>query len=414
MAQDIVPIELGLPQGDVVTLWAPRWREEGEEWEAFLGHEEALYGFADPARLTAFVRTSKEHDLDDHPAWHVVASLSAIDLSPDEDHQFDLVGVPELVSEPPDTWTINELSDIVSIARSLAEVCDLEKVDEIFDAADGFAMLDQGTLAFSGKDGQKRWKALCAVVAERWDELLDAIDSVITAPDVPNDALSTAETELAEAWDTGDSEGTSDETPDDESDMDNAEGEETVQPGFWGEIGIDPIRIITSNGDYYSLRCYLDDEPIFLGSAGRIEVFNSSRALTRFLADADGSDNDLEKVATWPQVTEKANSGDLEIDEVDPDNTYVLNGLDQDLAEGPSAVDINQLDLAEELLVDAATWAGDKETLDTLQQSERLGWLVSFVLRPSPNRLPPSPPFDAEVGAWRGLVEKFEERLRTH
>jgi len=27
MAQDIVPIELGLPQGDVVTLWAPRWRE---------------------------------------------------------------------------------------------------------------------------------------------------------------------------------------------------------------------------------------------------------------------------------------------------------------------------------------------------------------------------------------------------
>ena len=34
MAQDIVPIELGLPQGDLVTLWAPRWREDGEEWEA--------------------------------------------------------------------------------------------------------------------------------------------------------------------------------------------------------------------------------------------------------------------------------------------------------------------------------------------------------------------------------------------
>ena len=53
MAQDIVPIELGLPQGDVVTLWAPRWREDGEEWEAFLGHEDDLYAFPDPAHLAA-------------------------------------------------------------------------------------------------------------------------------------------------------------------------------------------------------------------------------------------------------------------------------------------------------------------------------------------------------------------------
>ena len=72
MAQDIVPIELGLPQGDVVTLWAPRWREDGEEWEAFLGHEEDLYAFSDTAHLAAFVRTAQEHDLTDHPAWHVV------------------------------------------------------------------------------------------------------------------------------------------------------------------------------------------------------------------------------------------------------------------------------------------------------------------------------------------------------
>ena len=109
MAQDIVPIELGLPQGDLITLWAPRWREEGEEWEAFLGHEEDLYAFPDAARLAAFVRTATEHDLTDHPAWHVLPALSAVELVPDENHQFDLVGVPELVSEDPDTWTIGEL-----------------------------------------------------------------------------------------------------------------------------------------------------------------------------------------------------------------------------------------------------------------------------------------------------------------
>jgi hypothetical protein len=54
VAADITPIELGLTDGNVVTLWAPRWREDGEEWEAFLGHEEDLFVFPDAARLAAF------------------------------------------------------------------------------------------------------------------------------------------------------------------------------------------------------------------------------------------------------------------------------------------------------------------------------------------------------------------------
>jgi hypothetical protein len=410
MAQDIVPIELGLPQGDVVTLWAPRWREDGEEWEAFLGYEEDLYAFPDAARLAAFVRTAEEHDLDDHPAWHVVPALSAVELSPDEDHQYDLVGVPELVAEPLDTWTLNELADIVEIARSLADVCELEAVHDVLDAADGFAMLDQGTLAFSGKDGQRRWTDLCEVVVERWDELLDAIDSVVTTPDVPADAVATAEAELAEALE-ADAEDEAEAGTSDESEVDDIE---EVEVGFWGEVGIDPIRIITSTGEHYSLRCYLDDDPIFLGTDGKIDVFPTPRALARFLADeSEVEDTDLARVATWSQVRDKATAGELQV-EVDTENTYVLTGLDADLEAGPSEVDPTQLDLAEELLMDAATWAGDESVEKALQPSERLGWLVSFVLRPSPNRLPPSAPFDAEVAAWRKLVEALEERFRTH
>ncbi|MCI2419021.1 primosomal protein [Saccharopolyspora sp. K220] len=419
MAQDIVPIELGLPQGDVVTLWAPRWREDGEEWEAFLGHEDALYAFPDAARLAAFVRTAEEHDLDDHPAWHVVPALSAVELSPDEDHQYDLVGVPELVAEPLDTWTINELADIVDIARSLADVCELDAVHDVLDAATGFTMLDQGTLAFSGKDGQRRWTDLCKVVAERWDEVLDAIDGVVTAPDVPADAVATAETELAEALEADDSgteaDGIATVVDDDETTYESVDSsEEDEEVGFWGEVGIDPIQIITSTGEHYSLRCYLDDDPVFLGSGGKIDVFPTPRALARFLADDSAvEDTDLARVATWQQVREKATAGELQVD-VDPENTYVLTGLDADLGAGPSEVDPTQLDLAEELLMDAATWAGDDSVEQALQPSERLGWLVSFVLRPNPNRLPPSAPFDAEVAAWRKLVEALEERFRTH
>ncbi|MBB5955046.1 hypothetical protein FHS29_001616 [Saccharothrix tamanrassetensis] len=402
MAQDIVPIELGLTQGDVVTLWAPRWREEGEEWEAFLGHEEDLYAFPDAAHLAAFVRKAEEHDLTDHPAWHVVPGLSVGELSPDDNHQFDLVGVPELVAEEPDTWVIGELADVVSIVRSLADVCDLEKVHEVLDSAEGFSLLPQGTLPFTGREGQALWTEIAEVVAEKWDEVLDAIDEVVTAPDVDEDALKAAQDELA-AFEEANATAAADDEDDDE------DGTEPV--GFWAEVGIDPIKIITSTGEYYTLRCYLDDQPLFLGRKGRIDVFGSPRALSRFIVEAD--DNDLSEVSTWGELVVKATGGDLEV-EVDPDNVYVLTGLDEDIADGPDGVDPTQLDLAVELLEDTGEWAGDDGVKVALNQSESLGWLVSYVLKPDPTRLAPSAPYDAEVAAWRTLVAAFEDRLKVH
>src|SRR5205085_4287213 len=58
MAADIVPIRLGLTKGDLYTLWAPRWRDAGDEWEALLGKDEDLYGFESVADLVAFIRTN--------------------------------------------------------------------------------------------------------------------------------------------------------------------------------------------------------------------------------------------------------------------------------------------------------------------------------------------------------------------
>jgi hypothetical protein len=429
MSQDIVSIELGLPQGDVVTLWAPRWREDGEEWEAFLGHEDDLYAFPDAAHLAAFVRTVDEHDLTDHPAWDVVPELSVPELLPDEAHTYDLVGVPELAAEEPDTWTIGELADIISIVRSLADVCELDEVHEVLNSAAGFAVLEQGTFPFTGREGEKLWTDLAETIAERWDEVLDAIDDVVVVPDVDKATLDEATDELAafqaesaeaesaldaeDADDVVEDESKKDDVEDEVAAVDEEEEDEDVEPepaGFWTEVGIDPIKIITAEAEYYTLRCYLDDEPIFLGSKGRIAVTKSPRALARYIAQAGSADNDLAEVSTWDDVATKATDGSLEV-EVETDNTYVLNGLGDDIEAGPDAVDPVQLDLAVELLNDAADWAGDKSVSEELAQSESLGWLVSFVLRPDPTRLAPSPPFDAEVEAWRKLVSDFEERL---
>lgn len=404
MAADIVPIELSLTAGDLVTLWAPRWREDSEEWEAFLGDGEDLFAFPDVAALVGFVRTAPHHDLVDHPAWSLVPRLPAVDLRPAESHRYDLVGVPELVAQSPDTWVLDELAEVVSIVRSLAEVCGLDVVADVLDSTPEFSMLEGGTLAFGGREGERRWQALCAVIAQRWDDVLDTVDGVVRTPDVDATALATAQTELAEA------EAVTETVPADEA---AAEAPAAPNPAlaFWAEVGIDPIRIISDLGDHYTLRCYLDDAPVFLGRNGRIEAFPSLRTLSRYLAD-NPKGHDLDGVSTWPQVTKQAHAGELEV-AVDDGNSYVLAGLADDLAGGPETVDPGQLELAVELITDAEQWAGSDAADKALAGSEPLGWLVSFLLRPDPTRLAPSPPFDAEVAAWQTLVGAFEDRLNV-
>ncbi|HEX4725684.1 MAG TPA: primosomal protein, partial [Pseudonocardiaceae bacterium] len=251
-------------------------------------------------------------------------------------------------------------------------------------------------------------------------------------PPVDEAALATAQVELAELEaqlseeddEEEAAEGEETDSEDDETeaaaDSDAAETEAAVEEeepeplGFWGEAGIDPIKIITTDSEVYTLRCYLDDEPLFLGADGQIDVFRSPKALARFVADAGADEgNDLAQVVTWDQVLAAAVDGSLKV-EIDPGNTYVLPGIADDISDGPDTVDPTQLELAVELLSDAADWAGDDGVNAALSQSEPLGWLVSFVLRPDPSRLAPSAPFDKEETAWKTLVESFEGRLRKH
>ncbi|MBN9097096.1 MAG: primosomal protein [Pseudonocardia sp.] len=412
MASDIVPIQLSLTEGDLVTLWAPKWREDGEEWEAFLGDDDSLFAFPEVTQLAAFVRTEDEHDLVDHPAWSVVPDLTVAELTPDETQQYDIVGVPELVAEDADTWTIGELAEITDMVRSIADVCELDVVTEVLDSAPAFGLLRQGTLPFVGREGARLWTQLVEVVAERWDDVIDALDDMVDTPEVDAAALAAAEKEVAVAEESAtDAPATVAAGDDDEEDNDD------VPAGFWEEVGIDPIRITTADGEYVTLRCYLDDAPVFLGTDGTIEVFGSERALARWIGE-DGPEggsegHDLVAASTWSDVVEKAGVGELEV-EVDDLNAYTLTGLAADLAAGTTAVDGAQLELATELLLDVGEWAGDDEPREALADSQSLGWLVSFIIKPDPTRLAPSPPFEAESARFGELVDDLQARLHVH
>ena len=429
MAGDIVPIELGLTNGNGFTLWAPRWREGDDEWEAFLGLDDDLYVFPGVAELVGFVRTDTDNDLIEHPAWDTVKQLSADELIPDDRHTYDLVGVPELAAEDPTPEVIAELEDALEIVRILGEVCELITVTKFFNGNPILGAVTTGTRNFEGRDGVDLWVRIGRLIAKHWDDVLDAIDDVIKTPDVDAAAVTVAADELEAAASAEDEDEPDDDidlldddsedaeaaavataatSADDSADDDEDDLDEIDDDDFWAGVGIDPIKIVTGTGEYLSLRCYLGDDPVFLGARGRIFVFTSPRTLSKFLAE--NNDHDLTDVSTFTDVRTEATDGALEFDVID-DNVYVLPGLAEDILDGPRRIDRNQLDLAVELFSDAADYADDDAVSEALASTTPLGWFVDYAINPDPKRLAPSAPFDNEAEAWRALEHDFEDRL---
>ena len=427
MAADIVPVRLGLTKGDLYTLWAPLWRDSEDEWQGFLGKDEDLYAFESVADLVGFVRTSKDNDLTDHPAWEALTGANAHVLDPPERRQHDLVGVPELVAEKPTEETVETLLQALAVVQAIGSVCDLFAVTKFFNGNPVLGSLGGGIDAFAGRAGRKRWSEIEAIIGRSWDGVIDAIDEIITVPDVDKTASETAEAELAEPApepeeDVTDEAADATDAADDlviddvvdteeESTALAAVAEEQVLGGdedFWVHVGIDPIRIMTSAGTYYTLRCYFNDEPRFLGRNGRISVFTSERTLARYLADEHESD--LSGFSTYEDIRTAATDGSLQIKVIE-ENIYVLSGLSDDIGDGPDAVDPGQLELAVELLRDVSEYAEDTSVEEALDVDQPLGRYVAHVLNPDKVGKPPTP-YAKAVEQWEKVESFVESRLR--
>ena len=421
MAVDLVPIRLSVTAGDLYTLWAPRWRDGGDEWEAFLGKGDDLYGFHSAADLVAFVRGDTDNDLVEHPGWAAVTEASAHRLDPDENHQFDLVGFEELLAEKPTDESVQKVANTLAIVSSVGTVCELPTVTKFFNGNPTLSGVNAGIGEFAGKSGGKRWSNIAAIVGRSWDGVLAAIDEIITTPDVDEDLSARATEELSEP---------APEEPDEQAvtaRFDDVVGDDGEDDGdvlpvaavaggpmvlggdeeFWTKVGIDPVRMMTSSGGFFTLRCYLDEKPIFLGRNGRISVFPSERALARYLADEH--DHDLSELSTYEDIRTAATDGSLDVSVTD-ENVYVLTGLADDLADGPDSVDRDQLDLAVELLRDVSDYAED-DTVDRALAADRpLGRFVDYTLDGAGSR--PAAPYADVVTEFEKLERFLESRLR--
>jgi hypothetical protein len=431
MAAELIPIRLGITAGDLYTLWAPRWRDSGDEWEGFLGKDENVFAFASVADLAAFVRTDSDNDLAEHPAWETMTRANAHRLEPAEDRQADLIAVAEQLAEKPTEDSVGALANTLAVVSSLGSVCELPAVTRFFNGNPNLGLVTGGLEQFTGRAGRKRWDTVGEIVARGWDGVLSAIDEIVVTPEVDEGAAAAAADELAEPFDGEDDFSVlTAETDDDENEDDGGAiagigalaatslgstslgASKTVVLGgdahFWENVGIDPVRVMTSGGTFFTLRCYYDDRPRFLGRNGRISVFGSERALARYLADEH--DHDLADLSTYDDIRTAATDGSLRVDVIE-DNVYVLNGLADDIADGPDAIDRDQLALAVEFVRDVGFYSEDDAVDVLLAEDTTLGALVNHVLDPD-SVARPAPPYATAVREWEELEGFVESRLR--
>ena len=401
----IIPVKLSLTEGDFYTLWAPSWKEHGAEWQAFLGDDSGLFLFTSPAKLYAFLQSGRRHDLSSHPKWGAFAAEPADAIVPDKKETYDLIGAPALLAGRPSYENVSALGRIFQMTKSLGEVTGADDAVLFFASHSVLGNVQRGADHYSGEHGLGEWSAVGRVVLSNWQKVIAALDEQVRVIDVPKTETEAAQQRIDDARiATAEARAAAEAAA--------KEAEEQADPydsSVWGVAGIDPIKITIDGKSVYTLRCYMDGRPIFLGRYGGIHTFPTTRQLARWLVEND--EHDMAGLPTWETVMTHANAGELDVI-VHPDNQYSYQGLVADIGKGPEAVDTAQMARGYELFADAADWAADDSLNSYLLANPRMQDYLSYMLGSTETAgYVPSKPFTDHATAWKDLEEMLVKRF---
>ena len=404
----IVPVKLSLTEGDFYTLWAPKWRQNGSEWQAFLGDDEAILAFNSPAELLCFVESGTKHDLLDHPQWDQFAGRDADRVTPAKRDEYDLIGMPVALAGRPSHQNVSTVARNLEIASALADVAGAEHTTIFFASHSILRNVSRGADHYSGEQGMSEWSGVGHVIAGNWKKVIEDLDEhvrVVSSDDFDAAKVSDAKERISSA--AAASAAAAKEA--EEKRKAAAEAADPYDNSPWAAAGIDPIKITAQSKSVYTLRTYLDGKPIFLGKWGEIFTFDSPKTLVRWIMDND--DHDLARVSTWEEVVAAANAGELEI-QVHPDNQYSFNGIVRDIEKGPEAVDSDQMARCYEVCADAADWAGDDSINSYMLAHPRLQDYLGYMLGSTEHAgYVPSKPYNEHAESWKGLEDMLIKRF---
>ena len=404
----IVPVKLSLTEGDFYTLWAPKWRQNGSEWQAFLGDDEAVLAFNSPAELLCFVESGTKHDLLDHPQWDQFAGRDADRVTPAKRDEYDLIGMPEALAGRPSHQNVSTVARNLEIASALADIAGAEHTTIFFASHSILRNVSRGADHYSGEQGMSEWSGVGHVIAGNWKKVIEDLDEhvrVVSSDDFDAAKVSDAKERISSA--AAASAAAAKEA--EEKRKAAAEAADPYDNSPWATAGIDPIKITAQSKSVYTLRTYLDGKPIFLGKWGEIFTFDSPKTLVRWIMDND--DHDLARVSTWEEVVAAANAGELEV-QVHPDNRYSFNGIVRDIEKGPEAVDSDQMARCYEVCADAADWAGDDSINSYMLAHPRLQDYLGYMLGSTEHAgYVPSKPYNEHAESWKGLEDMLIKRF---
>lgn len=404
----ILPVQLSLSEGDFYTLWAPKWRQNGSEWQAFLGDDDSVLLFHTEAEMLCFLESGKKHDLLDHPKWDVFNSQPADRVVPEKKHVYDLVAVPKYLAGRPSHENVSSVARNLEIARALAEVSAAEHTVIFFASHSILRNPARGADHYAGEQGMSEWSGVGSVIHANWRgviEDLDKVVKVVPSADFSQDATTDAATRISAATEAA----AEARKKAEEERKAAAAAADPYDSSPWAAAGIDPVKITANQKSVYTLRTYLDGKPVFLGKWGEIFTFPTSKVLVRWIMEND--DHDLAKVSTWEEVVAAANAGELEVT-VHPDNQYTFNGIIRDIEKGPEAVDTDQMSRCYEICADAADWSGDDSINSYMLQNPRFQDYLGYMLGSTEHAgYVPSKPYTEHAESWKGLEEMLTKRF---
>lgn len=404
----ILPVKLSLTEGDFYTLWAPKWRQNGSEWQAFLGDDESVLAFNSPAELLCFVESGNKHDLLDHPQWDQFAGRDADRVTPAKRDEYDLIGMPEALAGRPSHQNVSTVARNLEIASALADVAGAEHTTIFFASHSILRNVSRGADHYSGEQGMSEWSGVGHVIAGNWKAVIEDLDKhvrVVSSDDFDTAKVSDAKERISSAAAANAAAAKKAE----EKRKAAAEAADPYDNSPWAAAGIDPIKITAQSKSVYTLRTYLDGKPIFLGKWGEVFTFDSPKILVRWVMDND--DHDLARVSTWEEVVAAANAGELEV-QVHPDNQYSFNGIVRDIEKGPEAVDSDQMARCYEVCADAADWAGDDSINSYMLAHPRLQDYLGYMLGSTEHAgYVPSKPYNEHAESWKGLEDMLIKRF---
>ena len=404
----ILPVKMSLTDGDFYTLWAPAWKENGAEWQAFLGDDESVIVFTSPEELLAFLDATPRHDLSDHPAWAQFQQSGADRVVPGDDNYYDIIGAPNFLADRPSYTNVSSLGRVFQISRSLAEVAGAEQAQIFFASHSILNNVARGSEHYAGENGESEWSGVGRVVLANWEDVVHSLDGAVRVADAASlgeGQVSDAASRIAAAQEAREEE----RRLAAEREKAAAEDADPYDASEWAKAGIDPVKITVQGKTVYTLRTYLGAAPVFLGRYGEIFTFPSAKHLTRWMVEND--EHDLAGVSTWPDLMSAANAGELEVS-VHPDNSYSFNGIADDIRKGPDAVDTAQMGKAYELLADAADWARDDSLNSFLLANPRMQDYLAYMLGSTEQAgYVPSAPFDDKAEAWQEIEDQLVKRF---